>query len=542
MRRGDLYGAATASLLLAHATLARQARNAANDESVPTAFVTLDVPNKSKTTEALTFRLDVEQSNHACDQGNLRINGHRLNQTVNGGGQGIISRSGDTAVRANWLFSCLQSEKAPYDQAVSVTVYEVDGRPIEPAGFETFFRQRHPVSIVDVDGAAVVNRLHTLSIPQAGTQERPLTNGVYGQDKNEAEPRPTLATAVQDDIHSKVQELDLLRIQARRLGDLIFEKEQAIAQLLGKKPPVPSVKVDNCESIRCVLSYLSRKFKDATGTLGKDLAELKGFVADADDVRLPTPDDLNADFWREAQTDDDVEDENEPDVYEITNKDGSWEWEEEVVLTAEEVTALQEADRHAYRFHRRQPRLLTAIALAILAICSLSLWAIHHLHRRTRQASRNETQALGSTECQWSLRESCAERRARRQARKESVRAVVQGLLSRWKGARHDDLEKTVEEKAQDVEEGDTTMEEEIAQFREAAAMVGDIVAAEEGRARRSHQGQNAVDVGGDEADSPPSYESVSNESSVVANGFRYTPGSSPDNSDHRKSGGGSGW
>ena len=237
-----------------------------------------------------------------------------------------------------------------------MTVYEIDGRPIEPTGFETFFRQRHPVSIVDIDGAAVVNRLHTLTVPRPETQEQPLIKGPDGPDNTETESTPTSATSIQDDLQTKIQELDLLRIQARRLGDLIFEKEQAIAQLLGKKPPVPSVKVDNCESIRCVLLYLSRKFKGATGTFGEDLEELKSFVADADEVHLPTPDDLDADFWRATQVEDDVESEDAPEVYEITNKDGSWEWEEEIVLTAEEVTELQEADRHTHRFHRRQPR------------------------------------------------------------------------------------------------------------------------------------------------------------------------------------------
>ncbi|KAL3955353.1 hypothetical protein ACCO45_010916 [Purpureocillium lilacinum] len=457
MRCGGLYGAAAASLLLAPTTLAKQARHVANEDAVPTAFVTLNVPNKGKTTEALTFRLDVAQSDYACDNGNLRINGHRLNQTVNGGGQGVISRSGDPAVKANWLFSCLQSEKAPYDQVVSVTVYEIDGRPIEPTGFETFFRQRHPVSIVDIDGAAVVNRLHTLTVPRPETQEQPLIKGPDGPDNTETESTPTSATSIQDDLQTKIQELDLLRIQARRLGDLIFEKEQAIAQLLGKKPPVPSVKVDNCESIRCVLSYLSRKFKGATGTFGEDLEELKSFVADADEVHLPTPDDLDADFWRATQVEDDVESENAPEVYEITNKDGSWEWEEEIVLTAEEVTELQEADRHTHRFHRRQPRLLTAIALAAIAICP-----------------------------------------------EGSCQSFFQSILSQWRSASRDNVEKATGEKAEE-EEVDNTMEEEIAQFREAAAMVGDIVAAEEGRARRTRQDRYTNDVEGEDVDSPPS-------------------------------------
>ncbi len=83
-----------------------------------------------------------------------------------------------------------------------------------------------------------------------------------------------------------------------------------------------------------------------------------------------------------------------------------------------------------------------------------------------------------------------------------------------------------------------TTMEQEIAQFRAAADVVGDMVAAEEGRARQV-RGQDVGPV----PPSPgafsdfipddeilPAYESrrsLSAETSIVTNGFRYTPGSS---------------
>ncbi|KAJ6444292.1 salicylate hydroxylase [Purpureocillium lavendulum] len=491
------------------------------DDAVPTAFVTLNVPNGGKTTEALTFRLDVDQSGHACDHGNLRINGHQLNQTVNGGGQGVVSRDGDPAIKANWLFSCLEKDNAPYDQVVSVTVDEVDGRPIEPTGFETFFRQRYPVSIIDVDGAAVVNRFHTLTVSQPKTQERPLTQSDGGVDQIDVDAKLT-STTIENEVQTRIQELDLLRIQARRLGDLIYEKEQAIAQLLGKKPPVPSAKVDNCESVRCVLSYLSRKFRDATGHFGADMEELKGFVADADDMPLPTPDDVDADFWREGDLQDDMENENSPDVYEITDHDGTWEWDEEVTLTPEELTELQEADRHTHRF-RRRPQLLMAIALTALAVCSLSFCAIHFLHRRSTRTSQGGHRSLEAAESQHGRLRARSERRARRQARKEAVRTFVHGLIPRWKRTDDDQSEKTLAEKDVEVE-ADTTMEEEIAQFREAAAMVDNIIAAEEGRARQAHERQHANDADSDEVDSPPSYESVSNDSSIVANGFRYAP------------------
>lgn len=84
-------------------------------------------------------------------------------------------------------------------------------------------------------------------------------------------------------------------------------------------------------------------------------------------------------------------------------------------------------------------------------------------------------------------------------------------------------------------EEDDTTMEQELARFREAASMVSNLIAAEEGRnqtmvqreapptvapsMQTAYQGYVAGDV------SPPSYEYDSVEASLLADGFRYTRG-----------------
>lgn len=89
--------------------------------------------------------------------------------------------------------------------------------------------------------------------------------------------------------------------------------------------------------------------------------------------------------------------------------------------------------------------------------------------------------------------------------------------------------------------ESDTTIEEELARFREAASMVSNLVAAEEGRnnqvlQRHLQQEQGQVNARTfataypehDEDESPPpAYENDAADSSMVADGFRYTPNGS---------------
>lgn len=170
------------------------------------------------------------------------------------------------------------------------------------------------------------------------------------------------------------------------------------------------------------------------------------------------------------------------------------------------------------------------------------------------------------------LRGTREERRARRQSRREafqrrraSRKARCKSFFSRLCFGRFcaddgEDEEKTAMMRERSDSEDSTTMEQEIASFRNAADMVGDMVAAEEGRSHQRvcqhhhcHHAQQAHHPGHEvrqipaELPSPtsafPEYHGVqdemlpayedSNENtsamapSVVTDGFRYTPGSS---------------
>ncbi|KAB5540405.1 hypothetical protein GE09DRAFT_255304 [Coniochaeta sp. 2T2.1] len=146
-----------------------------------------------------------------------------------------------------------------------------------------------------------------------------------------------------------------------------------------------------------------------------------------------------------------------------------------------------------------------------------------------------------------SLHRRCAARRqARRQrraARKEFVKRLFFGGWFRRassSSSSHEEVEKEamLAGRERELEEEDTSMEEELASCRRAADVVSDLVAAEEGRAavrqghmveRVPHQQQQLrfvqyLDV--EEVDETlPAYDERSDSS--VADGLRYTPGSS---------------
>ncbi|POR34656.1 Uncharacterized protein TPAR_05144 [Tolypocladium paradoxum] len=148
-------------------------------------------------------------------------------------------------------------------------------------------------------------------------------------------------------------------------------------------------------------------------------------------------------------------------------------------------------------------QLLMTVALAALAVGSLSLWGILHLLRRTgRLSAKTEREAVSGAD----------ENRDGRAAQETAARAAG--------------------EKRAEAHGQTTTMEEEISQLRAAASVVGDMVTAEEGRARRRQQQQQQQQA--------PSYTSVVethdaddsvSDSSSSAGGFRYTPVSGSEHS-----------
>ncbi|KAG9256457.1 uncharacterized protein F5Z01DRAFT_650212 [Emericellopsis atlantica] len=122
-------------------------------------------------------------------------------------------------------------------------------------------------------------------------------------------------------------------------------------------------------------------------------------------------------------------------------------------------------------------------------------------------------------------RESCEERLARVANRRRAFKGFLQKLFCGVFGLAE---KESSTPQGRDLrtagEEQQTTLEADIAGFREAADMVESLVAIEEGRGRASFDDRRRPHWEEDDAP-PPSYESDTAEGSMVADGFRYTPG-----------------
>jgi hypothetical protein len=168
------------------------------------------------------------------------------------------------------------------------------------------------------------------------------------------------------------------------------------------------------------------------------------------------------------------------------------------------------------------------IAVKFFAVVTLLFLLVAIIHRRCccSAARRQEKQAR---------REERQRRRAfRRAAHKHAWRLWFARHICR--STAYDDLDE--EEKramlaSQPAEVNEDVVASEISEFQNAASVVSDMVAAEEGRMEgrismdsRASLPEYMSEVGGE---SLPTYEDEqgSELSSVVADGFRYTPGSS---------------
>ncbi|KAI2640362.1 hypothetical protein GGS26DRAFT_154748 [Hypomontagnella submonticulosa] len=162
--------------------------------------------------------------------------------------------------------------------------------------------------------------------------------------------------------------------------------------------------------------------------------------------------------------------------------------------------------------------------------------------------------------CRESRRARCAERRRAREerrqrsreawaARRAAISAKYSGI-ARWlresiRRRKIEDEEKEAimrrlhRSESEEEDNLSTTMEQEIAQFRAVASVVGNLVAAEEGRSREytGERPKHNDPVPPSPTSAFPDYSSVDeelpaydegiNDSRFVADGFRYTPGSS---------------
>ncbi|KAH8597141.1 hypothetical protein B0O99DRAFT_685059 [Bisporella sp. PMI_857] len=214
-----------------------------------TAIVTLDVQGDQSADEwagqQLGLRLEVFSSPEACGQANIVIEGQKLaleqrNDVLAGSGE--IATQSEKIVVASWEVTCIKANGEQDSQFLKFSVKAVDGMKVGDIGFSTLFRQNGQTEIL-----RLTEDLLTPDI--IASRPVPTFRPIHGEA-----PSPV------NSLEHEFAELDWLIAQMHELEFLIAEKHQAIAEHASRHFPDD---IKDCDSLKCVLSGVAQKAKNA---------------------------------------------------------------------------------------------------------------------------------------------------------------------------------------------------------------------------------------------------------------------------------------
>ncbi|KAL2671196.1 hypothetical protein Neosp_013773 [[Neocosmospora] mangrovei] len=528
----------------------------------PSAFVTLKVPWGENENYPLTLRLDVEESEDVCGPANVRLNGEKLTQDAAGHGVGSFYLNNDTIISAEWDFECIGPREMPFAQSLRFNVRALDDMALSTdASFWMTFKQTAPIRIADVGNAAYV---WSLSMPFASKEDAqiPVENN---DDETNAPPiweHPHYEFQdPEEELQVELMELNALHKQILELESLVKEREASVSKKLGKKypPPPPSTMkmIKQCDGVKCVVHTLTDKVKHTAHRLYGSIFGHHGphhphgphgphhhgngthhggpphhpppfpgghpppppmcMPCECAPHHGPPPP--------------------PPRKPEHPPEHRPHEGGKEHAMASEHGHHEHGPHHHHDGPPPHNPIVMIfgmgAIALAIFCgIC------IAWIHRRVNRLSPESRRAIRRA-----LRK---DRRTRRASRPTSAfKAAIRAFFT------HNDEDEEKEamlregRRRRSSSAGSVTMEQEIAQFREAACMVEGLVTAEEGRTHYHPQPHSYAPAVPPRPPMPPhhtaataypgfvtdenlpSYDDPQHDASVVTDGCRYTPGSS---------------
>lgn len=218
-----------------------------------------------------TLRLDVLESDQACGPAALKVNNYLLTQDAEGSGTGVLFYGTDGFINATWTFTCDEAKARSPDalpQTLHIALWGLDGLPLTPSvRFSARFRQTAPATIMDITGAHVDSSI-LITLDGLAAEEDEGVDSELGHQAPETSDRhggpPEYFVAFEDPfVRQQVEELEALRTQLFDLGQLIFNKEAALLESLGKPMPARSkcpTPIQHCNSLRCVVRAISFSF------------------------------------------------------------------------------------------------------------------------------------------------------------------------------------------------------------------------------------------------------------------------------------------
>ncbi|UKZ73538.1 hypothetical protein TrVFT333_001185 [Trichoderma virens FT-333] len=411
--------------------------------SVAVAVVDTSASRDAKTVDqTLVFNLDIQESSEACSQANVRIDGFLLSQDDNGTGQGTFASLEGHTVTASWNFTCREhARRVPWDQDLTVTILSLDGETVPETSFVTSFRQRTPVKVYDVGGDLVVYTTEGHA-PTRVDKER-----VLNRIKT-----LTGLSEVDDEIKADIGDIVSLENQMRELGEHVKAKQRKVLEKLGMRP---SPTAFNLQTF-----YQTAKLASSTlrGTMEHWVNSVLGLPPKCDHHRHRNHEHGNRPHHPHPNHKQD-------DVVVSMQVDGQG--------GQRFFYYRDDADSNSTRLTpTHSPRNVTYFPL--FAIIFTFHLALFFALRSIRQRMHNRrARSHSSRTCR---REARAQRRAERQSRRTGTTNFFCSIRDLIRPKRIELNEKT----RLMLQEEDTSMEDELASFQEAASVFSDLVAAQE--------------------------------------------------------------
>ncbi|KAL7933766.1 hypothetical protein V8C35DRAFT_303815 [Trichoderma chlorosporum] len=421
--------------------------------------------------QTLVFNLDIQESSEACSQAKVRIDGFLLSQDDNGTGQGTFASLGGHTVTASWNFTCKEHKRRiPWDQDLMVTIISLDGETVPETSFVTSFRQRTPVKVYDVGGDSVIYTTEGHA-PSRVDKER-----VLARIKT-----LTGLSEVDDEIKTDIGDIISLENQMLELGEHVKVKQRKVLEKLGIKPSAPTFNLQTF--------YQTAKLASSTlrGTMEHWANSVLGFPVKCDRRHRHHNHEHGNRHHRPQHR---RPNHNKDDVVVSMQVDGQG--------GQRFFYYRDDADSSSTRLTpTHSPRNVTYFPLfSIIFTFHLALFFALRSIRQRMHNRRAKNQS--SRTCRR------AQRRAQRQIRRAGAKQRIANFFCSV-----GDLFRTkrieLNEKTQlMIQEEDTSMEDELASFQEAASVISDLVAVRETSPREESQPPRFT-----EDVSPPAYDEV---------------------------------
>ncbi|KAL7962878.1 hypothetical protein V8C34DRAFT_268577 [Trichoderma compactum] len=426
--------------------------------------------------QTLVFNLDIQESSEACSQAKVRIDGFLLSQDDNGTGQGTFASLDGHTVTASWNFTCKEHvRRVPWDQDLTVTIISLDGETVPETSFVTSFRQRTPVKVYDVGGDSLVYTTEGHA-PTRLDKER-----VLARIKT-----LTGLSEVDDEIKADIGDIISIENQMRELGEHIKTKQRKVLDKLGIKPSTPAFNLQTF--------YQTAKLASSTlrGTMEHWLGSVLGIPVKCRHHRHHD----HEHGTRHRRPNHPHPNHKEDDVVVSMQVDG--EGGQRFFYYRDQ----DDTDSSSTRLTpTHSPRNVTYFPLfAIIFTFHLALFfALRSIRQRMHsRRARNRSNRV----CR---RETRTQRRIERQARRNGANQCTTNFFCSIRDLFQTKRIELNEKTSVLIHEEDTSMEDELASFQEAASVFSDLVAAQETVTSReeSQPPRFTEDV------SPPAYDEV---------------------------------